>query len=297
MSDTTSVLRLKIAEAGQLRSVVRTMKAVASASIGQYRKAELALNDYERSVELGLGVCLRAAGASSLGAKPAGSRAPRTVRAVVFGSDQGLVGRFNDVVADLAVRELKGRKEKIETWAVGARIVDLLTEAGLTPIGRFAVPSSVGGISALVGEVLVGTGEEKKFDDADELRLYYNRAASGAAYAAVCLRLLPLDESWRRDRASMRWPAKALPSAVGDGMSTLRALIREYLFTSLFRACAESLTSENASRLAAMTRADKNISDIQKKLDRRFHRLRQSAIDDEMFDVVAAFEALGGARR
>ena len=49
---------------------------------------------------------------------------------------------------------------------------------------------------------------------------------------------------------------------MGGGTATLRALIREYLFISLFRACAESLASENASRLAAMQRADKNIDEL-----------------------------------
>jgi F-type H+-transporting ATPase subunit gamma len=220
-----------------------------------------------------------------------------TVRAVVFGSDQGLVGRFNEVVSDLAVRELRARREKIETWAVGERVQGLLADAGLPPKGRFAVPASVGGISALVGDVLVRTGEGGRIGDRDELRLYYNRSTSGATYASVGLRLLPLDEAWRRRTAARGWPTKALPDVMGNGTSTLRALIQEYLFISLFRACAESLTSENASRLAAMTRADKNISDIQKTLGRRFHRLRQGAIDDELFDVVAAFEALGGPRR
>ena len=37
-----------------------------------------------------------------------------------------------------------------------------------------------------------------------------------------------------------------------------QVLIREYLFVSLFRACAKSLASENASRLATMQRAEKN---------------------------------------
>jgi F-type H+-transporting ATPase subunit gamma len=46
---------------------------------------------------------------------------------------------------------------------------------------------------------------------------------------------------------------------MGQTTATLRALIREYFFISLFCACAESLSSENASRLAAMQRADKNI--------------------------------------
>ena len=79
---------------------------------------------------------------------------------------------------------------------------------------------------------------------------------------------------------------------MGGGTATLRALIREYLFVSLFRACAESLASENASRLAAMQRADKNIDELLEDLNRTFHRLRQSGIDEELFDVVSGFEAL-----
>ena len=81
---------------------------------------------------------------------------------------------------------------------------------------------------------------------------------------------------------------------MGGGTATLRALIREYLFVSLFRACAESLASENASRLAAMQRAEKNIDELLESLNRTFHRLRQSGIDEELFDVVSGFEALGG---
>jgi F-type H+-transporting ATPase subunit gamma len=76
----------------------------------------------------------------------------------------------------------------------------------------------------------------------------------------------------------------------------LRALIREYLFVSIFRACAESLASENASRLAAMQRADKNIGELREDLNRTFHRMRQSGIDEELFDVVSGFEALSGKR-
>jgi F0F1-type ATP synthase membrane subunit c/vacuolar-type H+-ATPase subunit K len=68
----------------------------------------------------------------------------------------------------------------------------------------------------------------------------------------------------------------------------------EYLFVSLFRACAESLASENASRLAAMQRADKNIDELLEDLNGTFHRLRQSGIDEELFDVISGFEALVG---
>jgi F-type H+-transporting ATPase subunit gamma len=95
----------------------------------------------------------------------------------------------------------------------------------------------------------------------------------------------------------VRWPGGNLPEVIGGGVTrnetaTLRPLIREYLFISLFRACAESLASENASRLAAMERADKNIHELLENLHATFHRLRQSGIDEELFDVISGFEAL-----
>jgi F-type H+-transporting ATPase subunit gamma len=90
------------------------------------------------------------------------------------------------------------------------------------------------------------------------------------------------------------WPTGNLPEVIGSGTTTLGALVREYLFISLFRACAESLASENASRLAAMERADRNIDELLETLHGTFHRLRQRAVDDELFDVSSGYEALSG---
>ncbi len=123
-------------------------------------------------------------------------------------------------------------------------------------------------------------------------RLYFLYPTSGPVYAPVSHRLLPLDESWRHNLAERPWPTGNLSEVMGGGTATLRALIREYLFVSLFKACAESLASENASRLAAMQRADKNIDELLEELNRTFHRLRQSGIDEELFDVISGFEVL-----
>ena len=65
MSDTSASLRRKISSAGDLQSVVRTMKALAASSIGQDEKSVRSLGDYYRTVELGLSVCFRAAGSSA----------------------------------------------------------------------------------------------------------------------------------------------------------------------------------------------------------------------------------------
>ncbi|MFO7685252.1 MAG: F0F1 ATP synthase subunit gamma [Desulfobacterales bacterium] len=292
MSDTTASLRRKIAGAGDLQTVVRTMKAVAASSIGQYEKSVAALADYYRTVELGLGACFRESGPALLIAERKRQTVARAVGAVVFGSDQGLVGQFNDVVADYAVKTLAALPAKTEVWAVGERVQARLADAGLPMIGLFAVPNSVKAITPLVGQILVESEARHSRGKVTELYLFYNRPKTGPVYVPVSQRLLPLDENWRRKPVELPWPTGNLPEIMGGGAETLRALIREYLFASLFRACAESLASENASRLAAMQRADKNIDELLENLNRTFHRLRQSGIDEELFDVISGFESL-----
>ena len=297
MSDTTASLRRKISSAGDLQSVVRTMKALAASSIGQYEKSVLALADYYRTVELGLGACLRRNELAALMPERKRQTDAGAVGAVVFGSDQGLVGQFNDVVADYAITTLAALPGTPQVWAVGERVHARLADADLTLVGLFTVPNSVKAIAPLLGQILVESESRRGQGEFVELHLFYNHPTSGAAYAPVNQRLLPLDETWRRKLAELPWPTKNLSEVIGGGTETLRALIREYLFVSLFRACAESLASENTSRLAAMERADKNIDELLEDLNGTFHRLRQSGIDEELFDVISGFEALSGEQR
>lgn len=293
MSETTASLRRKIGGAGDLQGVVRTMKAVAASSVGQYEKSVLALGDYYRTVELGLGVCFRGADSAALRTGQTRRAATGKVGAVVFGSDQGLVGQFNDVVADAAVKALAAlAPAEAEVWAVGERVQARLADAGLSLKGLFPVPGSVKAIASLVGQVLVESEASRGRDETAELHLFYNRPTSGAIYAPAHQRLLPLDAAWLWKLADLPWPTGNLPEVLGDGTATLRALLREYLFVSLFRACAESLASENVSRLAAMERADRNIDELLDNLQGTFHRLRQSGIDAELFEVISGFEAL-----
>lgn len=304
MSDSAATLRRKISSAGDLQAVVRTMKAVAASSIGQYEQSVRALGDYYRTVELGLSVCFRESAPTPLIAERKSPAVAGTIGAVVFGSDQGLVGQFNDLVTDYAVATLATLPGKSLIWAVGERVQARLADAGLPLIGVFDVPSSVKAIAPLVGRILVETETRHHpptalgpgQDEIIELHLFYNRPSAEGGYTPSSQRLLPLDETWRGTLAERPWPTGSLPEVLGSGSATLRALIREYLFVSIFRACAESLASENASRLAAMQRADKNIDELREDLNRTFHRVRQNGIDEELFDIVSGFEALGGKR-
>jgi F-type H+-transporting ATPase subunit gamma len=292
MSDTLETLRRKIDGATELDSVVRTMKALAASSIVQYERAVHSLDDYYRTVELGLVAWLRQTGAA-IHSNGGARRNKGATGAVVFGSDQGLVGQFNEVLADFAVGKLGAMSGNKNIWVVGERMQGHLADAALPVAGNFPLPNSIAAITSLVGRVLIEIETQREQGKITEVYLFHNRPISGAVYEPVMQRLLPLDETWQRGLSELSWPTGNFPEVLGGGAPTLAALIREYLFISLFRACAESLASENASRLAAMQRAEKNIDELLEDLNQTFHRQRQSGIDEELFDVISGFEALG----
>jgi F-type H+-transporting ATPase subunit gamma len=292
MSGTMQSLSRRIAGAGDLEGVVHAMKALAASSIGQYEKAVQSLDDYYRTVELGLSVCLRQACPAEL--LPSGQpRESGRVGAIVFGSDQGLVGRFNEVIVDSALATLKklpGKTKQI--WAVGDRVHSLLVDANVAPVSMLTVPGSVPGITTLVGQVLIEIQAAREKGNVVEVYLFHNHPKSVATYEPLCKRLLPLDEEWMRKLAAIPWPTKQMPEVVEGTTPALEGFVRGYLFVLIFQACAESLNSENASRLAAMQRAEKNIKQILEDLNLKFHRVRQESIDEELFDVVSGVEAL-----
>lgn len=292
MSDTIASLQRQTGSARELQSVVRTMKALAASSIGQYEQSVHALADYWRAVELGLSVCLRQGERAAGSQQPSGARSSGVIGAIVFGSDQGLVGQFNDLIADYAIKALAALPGRPRVWAVGERVHARLADAGLTMEGCFAVPGSVKAITPLIAQIQIQSEDRLTRLGCEQVFLFHHRPQNGSLYQPVSQRLLPLDDVWQKDLTRVPWPTKILPELLNELPSTLSSLIREYLFISLFRACAESLASENASRLAAMQRAEKNIDELLEHLHGSYHRLRQSSIDEELFDVVSGYEAL-----
>lgn len=292
MSGTSANLRRKIESAGDLNGVVRSMKALAASSIGQYENAVESLSHYYRTVELGLTACFRRSPAEAV-SLTIESRNKGLIGGVIFGSDQGLVGQFNELLVEFALCELKaipGRTTKL--WTVGERIRGLTMDSGFVQASLLPVPTSVDGITPLVGTILIEMESARALDELEEVYLFHNQPKSGAIFEPVKTRVLPFDRSWQNRLAMLPWPTRNPPEVIDRTASILPAYIRGYLFVLLFRACAESLASENASRLASMQRAEKNIGEILDELNRTFHRTRQESIDEELFDVISGYEAL-----
>jgi F-type H+-transporting ATPase subunit gamma len=289
---TLDALKRRINSAEDLHSIVRTMKALAAVSIRQYEKAVESLVEYNRTTELGLHVVLTDRGQELLEeeVRPGGR-----VGAIIFGSDQGMCGQFNDVIAEYALDNLEQRVVRVEDslrLSVGVRVEARLYGAGYPSDEHLSLPGSVAGISPKVQSVLLAIDGWRLDRDVNTIYLFYNRPTSAATYRPTTVRLLPIDVERLRSMETKTWPSHTLPVFTMDRRTLLSGLIRQHLFVLLFRAFAESLASENAARLAAMQSAERNIEDRLVELNQEYHGLRQNSITSELLDIVSGFEVL-----
>jgi F-type H+-transporting ATPase subunit gamma len=290
MSESTVGLRAKIATAGDLQAMARTMKTVAAANISQYDHAVAALADYDAAVQWTLAVCMHGLPAPPPVSASASHARRGPIGAVVFGTDQGLAGQFNETISAYALDPATVGSALALVWPVGERVTQALADSGAAMGAPLQLPGAVDAIASFVGQLVVEIEARHARGEVDEVYVIHHRPGVGVQHAPVSQRLLPLDAAWVTALQARRWPRPTVPQALPGGEAMLMAAVSEYLFVSLYRACCESLASENTARWAAMQRAEKNIGELQQELQRSFHAMRQGAIDAELFDLVAGFE-------
>jgi F-type H+-transporting ATPase subunit gamma len=291
---TTDFLKRRIQSAQDLLGVVKTMKALAAVSIRQYQRAVESLSEYNHTVELGLQIVLRQSRETPIPVRK------KTMRlgAIIFGTDQGLCGQFNNLIVSHAVTELDKTGSSINDrfiLAVGLRTEGLLKDVRQPVFEVLTTPNSTSGITPVVQDITMLLEDWRFKHQIDQMYLFYNEYISGASYRPKTLRILPVEETWLKDLKRRKWESNTLPIFTMKWEDLFRSLIREYLFVSVYRAFANSLASENASRLAAMQSAEKNIEERIEELLIQFHRQRQMTITEELLDIVSGFEAMGGA--
>ena len=265
------------------------MKSLAAVNIRQYDRAVEALEDYRQFIDMGWQVLFRSGGVlpSSVSGK--------TAVCMVMGSDQGMCGQFNEAIISHAMAEVNGLKENgidIKFWGVGEKISGALIDTGYDAGEQFSVPGSLASINDEVQRVVQQIESWRTSQNIERFYVSHNILSSGGGYDQVFYRLLPLDREWAGHYKDQKWPARCLPMMGLPHDEMFSHLIRQYLFVSFYRAFAQSLASENAARLIAMQAAEKNISELEEKLQASFREQRQASITNELFDIISGFEAL-----
>ncbi|NQW10170.1 MAG: F0F1 ATP synthase subunit gamma [Alphaproteobacteria bacterium] len=274
----------------RIRGVVRTMKMLSVVNAVPFDRAAMSIDAFHETVLAGFQVVLAGIDIAQLSAP----RPDASGVVLVFGSDHGLCGGFNEEAAKFTAMQLANRQAPARAIAIGARLAAALEATGVEPVETFSPPASMEGVGPLAAALLIALDRERDSGGAIVVEVVHNQRAEAGTYRSVMSRLLPIDKRWLQELKRRPWRSTTLPTYSMDTESLFAALVRQYLFASLFEATAESMAAENAARLALMQQAEHALDDRLEELMGDERRVRQSQVTDELLDVIAGFEALSG---
>ena len=299
MSATLETLQKQIASGEDLSSIVRTMKALAATSVRQYEKAAESLDDYYHTVELGLSVVLSS---NPDNPRDLAVDLDKPILILIFGSDHGLAGRFNEQIVNYTLEEywaenncpgsgkLTALPQNSLFFGVGEQVINRIGVTNATLAAKFNMPTSISAITPFIQQLLQSIETWRTSEGVESVLLFYNRPQVGG-FTPQAETLLPVSLTQLK-ATRLKWESRSLPTFSLPADQLLSSLLRQYFFVSLYRACALSLAAENTSRLAAMQAAEKNINERLEELKTSYQHERQAAITEELLDIVSGFKAV-----
>lgn len=289
MTQTLERLTRRTGTMRSIRGIVRTMKTMSAINAAPYEQAARTIKAYQETVMDGLHAFTTVHGPLPTGLVDDG---PRVI--IAFGSDHGLCGNYNEVLADEVSRGI-AQDASARVICIGAQMEDALKGQGILPETVLLPPANVDGLSRLAGRLITlldrvgGTGMV--------VSLVFMTRTEHGRQAAITRRLLPLGPDMTARLAARRWVSRSRPHFSMPPDRLLAALIRNFLFAEIYGAAAEALVTENAARLARMQQAERAIDDRLEDLTGEMRQVRQSEITTELLDVIIGFEALRSRRR
>src|SRR5690554_588572 len=277
-------LKKSLASARNLFTIVNTMKLHATTNINQFQQAADASMQYRQVLNKALSVVMKK---RELPEEVLRRSEGKTIH-VVFSSDHGLCGSFNERITDYA-RERIQKEEKNLLLVVGEQGVRRLE--GYKVEAFFPVPQTVEGITASVQHLLSTLDELREREKVKDIYLHYNRAAGKHGFTEHSEKLFPLELKKIR-KEDVKWKSGSQPTYYMSGERLLSDLLKQYYFIALYRTFCYSLVTENESRIASMTSAKKNIEERMEELEMKYKRMRQDSITDEIRDITSGFHVL-----
>ena len=290
MAQTLEYLSRQNNTLGSIRGIVHTMKTLSAINAAPYEHAARSIEAYHQTILQGFATFAHRSGGIALDAEDV-----REQLLVVFGSDHGLCGSCNEILAEEVAAHCQaqtGPQTGPQTGAtprllcIGAQMNDALRDQGLAPEAVLLPPASADGIGRLAGDIVTRLAQLSHGQALHRLgvTLAFTQRGEHGLREPVTQRLLPLQPSLLQ--REQRWHSRSLPDYSMSADALLAALIRSHIFASVFRASAEAMVTENAARLALMQQAEQSVDERLEEVQAEMRSVRQTEITNELMDVI-----------
>ena len=289
--ETLDNLKKTLDTSKSIKQVVSTMKALSGANIKKYEKIVKILYTYKSNVELALQAIMMHNDKININelefiGQSKNKKAKNLV--VVFGSNQGLCGRFNDKIANFTIDDIQNTDEN-KVIVVGERLSMLLSNTKLKIFKTIPVPNSIENISNTIYELLAVIEKEIENKTINKVFLYYTANDDTMNGTLTKTRLIPIDKKILENAQKKVWPTNNIPYWQIDTKTLAVDLLKQYIFVGLNDALVNSIASEQKNRLLTLQNAENNINDLIRTKNLEYNQKRQSTITNELLDVVTGY--------
>jgi len=205
---------------------------------------------------------------------------------IAITSNKGLCGGFNsNIIKEVNNIIINSSSKKVDLLTIGKKGNDILSK-------KFQVISSHNDVYdnfnytnvKEIADVIMHKFSEKEYD---KVVLVYNHFKNAATQIITNEQYLPIEEN-NEENNSVSGDYIFEPNRA----KILNELIPKSLSIQLFKAISDSIAGEHGARMTAMHKATDNASELRDQLKLTYNKARQTAITNEILEIVGGAEAL-----
>lgn len=283
-------VRTRIASVSSTQQITSAMKMVSAAKFRRAQNAIVSMRPYDKqlsdiirdiNVEDGVDTPYHAV------------RDEKKVLLVVVTSNKGLCGAFNSNIIKEANARIKHYQQKagveLSLITIGKRASEFFSKHTTLVKSTFddVLDKPTFDNVAAIAEDIMNRFCEKEYD---KVEIVYNKFKNSLTQILSTEQFLPVMPDTKKDENKVQSDYIFEPSK----QEILKEMIPLSLRSQFYRVVLDSLASEHGARMTAMQKATDNASELLKELKLTYNKARQSAITNEIIEIVSGAEALNG---
>lgn len=213
-----------------------------------------------------------------------GKEQVKKIGVIVMTSDRGLCGSFNSGTLKVLDKLKSENKDKeVSVIAIGKKARDYCNKRDIDLKAEYIqlIPETMYEKAKEIGENIIDFFNEDIFD---EVYMIYSKFHSAVNWELTTKKILPIE----RVESEKNEPYIFEPSQE----YILSSILPKYLNIDIYQAILENTASEHAARRQAMQNATDNAEEMIADLTLLYNRERQSAITQELSEIVGGADAL-----
>lgn len=289
-------VRTRIESVNSTKQITSAMKMVAASKLRKSQNAILALRPYADKFSEIMRNITNSVDNNDMSSVYAEERPVERVLIIPISSNKGLCGVFNANVIrstiSLINEEYKDflESKSLDILCIGSKVEETLKFKKIAVIGNenTLLDNITYEKAALFAERLMQMFVERKYD---KIIFVYNQFKNAATQILVTEQFLPIktgagtgtESSMGKDVEYIFQPNKE--DIYGE-------MVPKSLKMQVYKILLDSFTSEQGARMLSMTQATDNATELLKELNLTYNKARQSAITNELVEIVSGADAL-----